>query len=88
MPTIFEFRRKLTIILESSLEKKVYDAISIKRDRPWANEEEVRVAWISAIENALGIHFDAERAKQDASYNNVIIEFKAPSFFKGGGRKN
>ena len=83
MPTIFEFRRKLTIILESSLEKKVYDAISIKRDRPWANEEEVRVAWISAIENALGIHFDAERAKQDASYNNVIIEFKAPSFFKG-----
>lgn len=60
---------------------EVFNAISAKRNRPWANEEEVRVAWVSAIENALGIHFDAERARRDASYNNVIIEFKAPGFF-------
>ncbi len=31
----------------------------------------------------MGIHFDAERAKKDSSYNNVIIEFKAPGLFKG-----
>ncbi|KQN57421.1 Eco57I restriction-modification methylase domain-containing protein [Pseudomonas sp. Leaf58] len=63
--------------------QKVFDAIQAKRNRPWSNEEEVRVAWIAALENGLGIHFDAERAKRDASYNNVIIEFKAPGFFNG-----
>jgi len=31
----------------------------------------------------LNIHFDTERAKKDGSYNNVIIEFKAPGLFKG-----
>lgn len=65
------------------MEKDVYSAINAKRNRPWVNEEEVRVAWISAIESNLGIHFDAERAKRDASYNNVIIEFKAPGLFNG-----
>jgi hypothetical protein len=41
------------------------------------------VAWVSALEAALSIHFDAERSDKDSSYNNVIIEFKAPGFFKG-----
>lgn len=57
--------------------------IAARRNRPWQGEEEVRVAWVSALEAALNIHFDAERAKKDSSYNNVIIEFKAPGFFKG-----
>jgi hypothetical protein len=38
---------------------------------------------VSGLETAMGIHFDAERAKKDSSYNNVIIEFKAPGLFKG-----
>jgi len=59
-----------------------YNHISERRDRPWSNEEEVRVAWVSGLEAALGVHFDAERARIDSSYNNVVIEFKAPGFFK------
>lgn len=61
----------------------VYDAIQAKRNRPWANEEEVRLAWVAALEAGLGVHFDAERAKKDSSYNNVVIEFKAPGLFNG-----
>ncbi|MQY52452.1 N-6 DNA methylase [Rhodocyclus tenuis] len=57
--------------------------MAARRRRPWCGEEEVRVAWVSALELVLNVHFDAERAKKDSSYNNVIIEFKAPGFFKG-----
>ncbi len=64
-------------------QKIAYGMITAKRNRPWKGEEEVRLAWISALEVALGIHFDAERAKKDGSYNNVIIEFKAPGLFNG-----
>ncbi|PQJ08918.1 SAM-dependent methyltransferase [Flavipsychrobacter stenotrophus] len=46
------------------------------------NEEEVRIAWVSALEKATGIEFDAEQSKRDLSYNNVIIEFKGPGKFK------
>lgn len=60
-----------------------YLAIQSKRQRPWKGEEEVRIAWVSALEAATGLHFDAERAKKDSSYNHVIIEFKAPGLFKG-----
>jgi len=60
-----------------------YGHIVAKRNRPWTNEEEVRLAWVAGLEAAMGIHFDAERAHKDSSYNNVIIEFKAPGFFKG-----
>ena len=28
----------------------VYDAIQAKRNRPWASEEEVRLAWVAALE--------------------------------------
>lgn len=56
----------------------IYDAIQVRKNRPWVNEEELRLAWISALENGLNIHFDAERGKKDGSYNNIIIEFKAP----------
>ncbi len=61
----------------------VHNQIEAKRRRPWKGEEEVRIAWVSALEQALSIHFDAERAKKDSSYNNVIIEFKAPGLFNG-----
>jgi hypothetical protein len=49
----------------------------------WANEEEVRKGWLKHIENALGITFHAERGRNDASYNQVIIEFKDKGLFKG-----
>lgn len=60
-----------------------FELIEAKRRRPWKGEEEVRLSWISALENVTGLHFDAERAKKDSSYNHVIIEFKAPGLFKG-----
>ena len=63
--------------------KVAFDHITAKRNRPWKNEEEVRLAWVGGLEAAMNIHFDAERAKKDCSYNNVIIEFKAPGFFNG-----
>lgn len=49
----------------------------------WANEEEVRKGWLKHIENDLGITFHAERGRNDASYNQVIIEFKDYGLFKG-----
>lgn len=66
-----------------SMTKIAFNHIAAKRKRPWQNEEEVRLAWVAGLEAAMGIHFDAERTKKDSSYNNVIIEFKAPGFFKG-----
>lgn len=63
--------------------KSTYDAINAKRTRPWKGEEEVRVAWITALETATGVCFNMERGKKDSSRNHVIIEFKAPGLFKG-----
>ena len=57
--------------------------IEERRMRPWQGEEEIRLAWVSALEAATGLHFNAERAREDSSYNNVIIEFKGPSLFRG-----
>ena len=68
--------------INATAQHSAYSHIATKRKR-WQNEEEVRIAWVAALEAALGIHFDAERAFKDSSYNNVIIEFKAPGFFKG-----
>lgn len=55
----------------------------LKDAHNWANEEEVRKGWLKHIENALGITFHAERGRNDASYNQVIIEFKDKGLFKG-----
>lgn len=60
-----------------------YAHIEAKRRRPWQGEEEVRLAWIAALEAATGLHLDAERARKDSSHNHVVIEFKAPGLFKG-----
>lgn len=59
-----------------------YKSIALRKHN-WTSEEEVRIAWVGALETALEVIFDAERARKDASYNNVIIEFKAPGLFKG-----
>ena len=67
----------------STAQHKAYAHIERKRKRLWKGEEEVRIAWVAALESALGVDFDAERAKKDSSYNNIIVEFKAPGFFKG-----
>lgn len=57
---------------------------NLKKDRHlWANEEEVKMGWLRHLENALGITFHAERNWNDASHNQVIIEFKGPGLFKG-----
>lgn len=73
-----------TIPLEEKNQKahRAFLALS-KRTATWVSEEEVRVQWIKAIENSLGVELDAERNRKDANYNNVIIEFKSPGLFKG-----
>lgn len=65
------------------MKQSVYDQINSRRLSPWKNEEEVRIAWNKAIEIATGITLDAERGRKDASYNHVVIEYKAPGLFKG-----
>lgn len=49
----------------------------------WKNEEEVRIGWVKELSQSLDIEMHAERRRQDSSYNNVIIEFKAPGLFHG-----
>ena len=48
------------------------------------NEEEVRLAWVRALESSLGVTFGAERDRRDLSYNNIVIEFKGPGKFRSG----
>ncbi len=56
----------------------------LSKDRPhWGTEEEVRKGWLKHLENQLDITFHAERGRNDASYNQVIIEFKDKGLFKG-----
>ena len=61
---------------------KVYAALE-KESHSWKTEEEVRLGWCYAIKNSLGIELQAERDRSDASYNQVIIEFKKKGLFKG-----
>ncbi|UVC30404.1 Eco57I restriction-modification methylase domain-containing protein [Pantoea sp. SOD02] len=65
------------------MKQSAYDSIQEKRLQPWKGEEEVRFAWNKALEDATGLHLFAERDRNDASYNHVIIEYKAPGYFKG-----
>ncbi|CAM3307679.1 N-6 DNA Methylase [Arthrobacter ulcerisalmonis] len=68
--------------MDASTVQEAFSLIEGKRRR-WQNEEEVRLAWIRALENALRTDLDAERKREDSSYNNVVIEFKAPGLFQG-----
>lgn len=63
-----------------------FDSIQEKRINLWQGEEELRIAWNKAIEDATGIQIHAERDRKDASHNHVIIEYKAPGLF--GGKKS
>jgi hypothetical protein len=83
MPKTTETMKPTEAMIMDIAADTAFDHIAVRRSRPWKNEEEVRLAWVAGLEAAMGIHFDAERAKKDSSYNNVIIEFKAPGFFKG-----
>lgn len=65
------------------MKQSAYISIQEKRLQPWKGEEEVRFAWNKALEDATGLHLFAERDRNDASYNHVIIEYKAPGYFKG-----
>ncbi len=65
------------------MKQSAYTSIQEKRLQPWKGEEEVRFAWNKALEDATGLHLFAERDRHDASYNHVIIEYKAPGYFKG-----
>ena len=65
------------------MKQSAYNSIQEKRLQPWKGEEEVRFAWNKALEDATGLHLFAERDRNDASYNHVIIEYKAPGHFKG-----
>lgn len=76
-------KENIAQISDGEIAEKIFKRINLKRLRPWQGEEEVRIAYVSAIEEELQIHFDAERIKKDSSYNNIIIEFKAPGFFNG-----
>ena len=76
----------MTVPAQTSIETNNLFA-NLKKDRhAWVNEEELRKGWLKHIENDLGITFHAERSRNDASYNQVIIEFKGPGFFKGSAK--
>ncbi len=53
-----------------------------KECKTWKTEDEVRVGWVSALTKTLNITFGVERDRNDASYNQVIIEFKNKGLFK------
>ncbi|MBA6287759.1 Eco57I restriction-modification methylase domain-containing protein [Colwellia sp. MB3u-4] len=54
-----------------------------EKSRDCVTEEEVRLAWSNTFSKMLGIHFKAERDRNDASYNQIIIEFKNKGLFRG-----
>jgi len=60
-----------------------FESIQARRLSPWQGEEEVRLTWNRAIEDATGLTLNAERNRKDTSLNHVIIEYKAPGLFKG-----
>ncbi len=62
--------------------QNLFKNLSGAKDR-WHNEEELRIGWIKELSISLGIELNAERDRLDSSYNNVIIEFKAPGAFHG-----
>lgn len=73
----------LSVTSNGSNMSNAYHAIQEKRLKPWQGEEEVRYSWMRAIEDATGLHLNAERNRKDSSLNHVIIEFKAPGLFRG-----
>lgn len=62
--------------------KSLFDSLNRKRGN-WKTEEEVRLGWLHEIQKELKITFHVERGRTDASYNQVIIEFKDKGLFSG-----
>ena len=60
--------------------QEVYSRLNAERQN-WRTEEEVRLGWLQAIRDELGIIFHSERGRSDADYNQVIIEFKNVGLF-------
>ncbi|MGI9229964.1 MAG: Eco57I restriction-modification methylase domain-containing protein [Gammaproteobacteria bacterium] len=60
----------------------LYENLSHDRGN-WSNEEELRVSWLRRLQDELNIAFHAEQDRNDASYNQVIIEFKSKGLFHG-----
>lgn len=87
MPAVVQLRNMHTEknMIVDPVALAAYNHIN-RRRRRWRGEEEVRGAWVSALETALDVIFDAERASLDLSFNNVVIEFKAPGLFRGSDR--
>lgn len=73
----------MTKIKDRQLPERGYRHIEARRSKPWQGEEEVRAAWVGALELECDQLLDLERARKDSSFNNVIIEFKAPGLFNG-----
>lgn len=61
---------------------EVYERLNRER-LSWTTEEEVRIGWLHALRDTLGIIFHAERGRSDADHNQVIIEFKNRGLFHG-----
>ena len=61
---------------------EIYERLNQER-MSWQTEEEVRLGWLYALRDTLHIIFQAERGRSDASYNQVIIEFKNTGLFHG-----
>jgi len=56
----------------------------LKNDsRNWKTEAEVRSDWLRRLRNELDIRFEIEQDRNDATYNQVIIEFKNKGLFNG-----
>lgn len=62
--------------------QKIYEELS-ELSVNWKNETEVRKDWLHVLENHLKVKFEAERDRNDASRNQIIIEFKNKGLFKG-----
>ena len=74
--------RKRIPVLVSELVRSRFDGLQLQLAGA-SNKEEVKLAWLRALEGVLDITFDAERGNRDLSYNNVVIEFKGPGKFNG-----
>ena len=66
----------------NTLYKDLFDILNTAKNK-CENEEELRISWIRALSDSLGIDLQAERDRNDSSYNEVIIEFKSKGLFKG-----
>lgn len=58
----------------------MYAKLSQQRSN-WQTEEDVRVGWVTVLQNALDIQFKFEHDRNDATYNQIVLEFKNIGLF-------